>query len=122
MRTSRSQDNAKNNKFFLKRKASIFLINNKEKLRKQIFVSLFFSRSMSTNNAKTTISTRSNSIEIEAIKIFKIIDTLIDKLYNKSWEINAKFKAIVVSTLTTQNNNITKIYKDVVLNNIAKFV
>jgi len=80
----RSQNNIKNNKFSLKRKTSISLINNKEKLQKQIFVLFFFLRSASTNNAKTTIFTRSNSIEIETIKIFKIINILIDKLYNKS--------------------------------------
>ncbi len=79
----RLQNNAKNNKFSSKRKASISLIDNKKKMRKQIFVSLFFLYSTSTNNTKTTIFTRSNSIEIETIKIFKTINTLIDKLYNK---------------------------------------
>ncbi len=84
MRTLRSQSNAKNNKLFSKRKANIFLINNKKKLQKLIFVSLFFLRNTLTNDAKTTIFIRFNFIEIEAIKNFKIINTLIDKLYNKS--------------------------------------
>ncbi len=79
----RSRDNTKNNKFFSKQKASIFLINNKKRLQKQIFVLLFFLRNTLTNNTKTTIFIRSNFIKIETIKIFKIINTLIDKLYNK---------------------------------------
>jgi len=122
MRTLRSQDNAKNIKFSSKHKTSISSINNKKKLRKQIFVLLFFLRNTSTNNTKITISICSNLIEIEIVKIFKIINTLIDKLYNKSQKINAKFEAIVVSALTIQNNNITKICKDAILDSIAKFV
>ncbi len=55
---------------------------------------------MPTNNTKTTISTCSNSIETKTIKIFKTIDILIDKLYNKSQEINTKFETIAISVLT----------------------
>jgi len=80
----RLQDNAKNNKLSLKQKTNIFLINNKERLRKQIFVSLFFLRNILTNDAKTTIFICSNSIETKTIKIFKIVSTFVNKLYNKS--------------------------------------
>ncbi len=83
IRTLRSQSNAKNNKSSSKRKTNISLIDNKEKLRKQIFVLLFFLRNTSTNNTKITIFTCFDFIEIETIKIFKIINILIDKLYNK---------------------------------------
>jgi len=77
------RNSAKNNKFSLKQKISIFLINNKERLRKQIFVSLFFLHNTLTKNTKITIFTCFNFIEIETIKIFKTINTLIDKLYSK---------------------------------------
>jgi len=79
----RLRNNAKNNKFSSKQKINIFLINNKKRLQKQIFVSLFFLYNMLTKNAKAIIFIRFNSIEIKTIKIFKIINTLINKLYNK---------------------------------------
>ncbi len=78
------QNNIKNNKFFSKYKTNIFLINNKKKLEKQIFVLLFFLCNTLTSNTKITIFICSNSIKIETIKIFKIINILINKLYNKS--------------------------------------
>ena len=77
------QNNAKNNKFSLKQKVNIFLINNKERLQKQIFALLSFLRNTLTNDTKITISTCFNFIEIEIIKNFKIINTLINKLYDK---------------------------------------
>ena len=67
------RDNAKNNKFFLKQKVNIFLINNKKRLQKQIFALLFFLHNISIKDAKITIFICFNFIEIKTIKIFKTI-------------------------------------------------
>ena len=109
--------NLEKEKFFSKFKIVESSIRNTKKLKQQFKTKSFLYITSKTNSCSTN-----DSIKTKIIKIFKIIDKLIDKSYNKINKRNVKFFVIAIATLTTLNNDTTNMFKNQLLDQIVLFV
>lgn len=90
----------------LKAKLINFAITSKNKLMQQIKIAILLSRFI-LSRVLSTIELN-NFVQIEIIKIFKTISTLLENFYNKTNKLNAQFVAITTIILIAININSSK--------------